>query len=103
MCGGDLSAGTFATLSILGAPPFAGGLLISDFFLFPTPWNGGTLINGGPAIVLGLSMDGAGNLVLPGFPGGFGNFAMYAQVIYLDAATPAGIGFTNALHIQFRP
>jgi hypothetical protein len=103
LCGGDLSAGTFATLSILGTPPFAGGILISDFFLFPAPWNGGTLINGGPGIMLGFNTDGAGNLVLPGFPGGFGNFAMYAQALYLDASTPFGIGFTNALHIQFRP
>jgi hypothetical protein len=103
LCGGDLSSGTFATLSILGTPAFAGGILISDFFLVPTPWNGGTLINPGPAIMLGFNTDGGGNLVLPGFPGGFGNFPMYAQALYLDAGTPFGIGFTNALRIQFRP
>jgi len=103
LCGGDLSSGTFATFSILGTPPFASGILVSDFFLLPAPWSGGTLINGGPALMFGFSTDGAGNMVIPGFPGGFGNFAMYAQAIYLDAATPFGIGFTNGLRIQFRP
>ncbi|HEX6811374.1 MAG TPA: hypothetical protein VF384_07115, partial [Planctomycetota bacterium] len=103
LCGGDLSAGTFATMSILGTPPFAGALLVADFFLVPTPYNGGTLINGAPAIIIGFSTDAGGNLVLPGFPGGFGNWALYAQAIYLDAGQPSGIGFANGLRIQFKP
>jgi hypothetical protein len=103
LCGGDLSFGTSATLAVQGTPPFATGVLIASLFNFASPWNGGLLIDTVPPIILGIGMDGAGNLVIPGFPGGLGDFALYAQVVYEDLAQPLGWGITNALRIQFKP
>lgn len=101
ICGGDLSPGTSATFALEGTPPFATGVLIASLFNFGAPMFGGLLIDPVPPIILGIGTDGAGNLVFPGFPGGFGEFALFGQIIYADAAQPQGYGITNALRIQF--
>lgn len=101
ICGGDLSLGTSATLSVLGTPPFATGVLIADLFLIPSPYAGGQIISPAPSLILAIGMDGGGNLVVP-FPlGGLGEFALYSQIVYEDVSLPGGWGFTNALRIQF--
>jgi hypothetical protein len=104
VCGGDLSYGTSATLAVQGAPPSASLILIASFFNFGQPWNGGLLIDTAPPLLLGLSADPAGNLAIPGFPpGGLGDFALFAQVVYVDPAQALGYGITNAVRIQFKP
>ena len=40
---------------------------------------------------------------MPGFPGGFGNFTLYGQVITNCAVGPQGFCFSNALRIVFKP
>ncbi len=103
LCGGDLSFGTSATLAVEGTPPFATGVLIASLFNFGSPLFGGLLIDSVPPLILGIGMDGAGNLIVPGFPGGLGDFAIYAQVVYADLAQAQGWGITNALRLQFKP
>ncbi|MBX3464232.1 MAG: VCBS repeat-containing protein [Planctomycetes bacterium] len=104
ICGGDLSLGTSATIAVQGTPPFATGVLIASLFNFASPWNGGLLVDTIPPIILGIGMDGGGNLIVPGgLPGGLGDFALYAQVVYEDLAQPLGWGITNAVRIQFKP
>ena len=102
ICGGDLSLGTFSILQVLGMPPSATGVLAADLFLIPSPYAGGLIISPAPALIFPIQADPAGNIVAP-FPlGGLGDFWLYAQVVYADAAQAGGWGITNALRIQFK-
>ncbi len=103
MCGGDLSSGTASDLMLAGAPAGTSGLLIASGFLSPAAWNGGTLIDAAPFLLLPIFTDGTGTFALPGFPGGLGGFAIYAQCVYVDAAQALGVGISNGIRIQFRP
>lgn len=103
MCGGDLSTGTAADIVLSNAPATTNGLFIASGFLNPSPWNGGTLIDGAPFLFLPFFTDGAGTFAIPGFPGGLGGFWIYAQCVYIDAALPLGVGISNGIRIQFRP
>jgi hypothetical protein len=103
ICGGDLSGGTTATFSVLGTPPSAPAILLASQLNLSVPWSGGLLIDMTPPIGLGVSMDPTGNLVIPGFPGGLGDFSIYAQLVYIDAAQAQGWGFTNGLRIVMKP
>jgi hypothetical protein len=103
ICGGDLSTGSPATFAVQGAEPFATGLLVASLFNNPQPLAGGIIVDPGAPLVFQLPMDGAGNFIVPGFPGGFGNFTLYGQVITNCAVGPQGFCFSNALRIVFKP
>ena len=104
ICGGDLSTGSPATMSVTGTPPGAYGLLLVSFFNNPGPLAGGIVVDPSAPLLLDIQMDGAGSLVIPGFPpAGLGDIVLYSQVGYQYPAAPLGIGITNALRIQFKP
>lgn len=109
-CGGDLSLGTTATFAVLGMPPGAATFLVCSFVnlaqTWPSPGPGaGTIIDTGFPLLFFLGgADGAGNIVVPGFPpSGLGNWWLYSQIIYVDAAQAQGWGFTNVVRWQFKP
>lgn len=103
ICGGDLSFGTTATFAVVGAPPSAPAVLLSSLLNVGSPFGGGLLIDPAPPIGIGFAMDPAGNFVIPGFPGGLGDFQVYAQVVYADAGQAQGWGFTNGLLVRQKP
>lgn len=104
ICGGDLSPGTFADVSVTGATPGAFALLVAGGALNPTPFVGGLLVDPAPIFVEVIFMDGAGNFLLPSLPGSLVSpITVYAQVLYDMPSAPQGIGFTNALRVVFKP
>ncbi len=110
ICGGDLSFGTTATWSVLGMPPGAAVFFVASFFNLQQTWpapglGAGTIVDTGfPLLFFFGNADAFGNMVIPGFPpGGIGNFALYSQVIYVDAAQAQGFGFTDVVKMQFKP
>lgn len=110
VCGGDLSFGTTATMSILGTPPGATSFFTAGFFNFAQVWpapgaGSGLILDTNFPLVLYLGpTDGLGNFVVPGFPpSGLGSFALFSQIIYVDPAQAQGFGFTDVVKLQFKP
>jgi hypothetical protein len=104
VCGSDMTTpGAVSTLRVVSMPPSTTGLLLFDLPILPTPWNGGTLVSPAPVVVGPLFADATGAFTTPvplgGLlpPGGF----LHAQVVYLAPPLPAGVGQTNAVHLQW--
>lgn len=103
VCGGDLSAGTFAELTVVGAAPSAPGFLVVGLSNNPTPAKGGTLV---PVPILQLAnivTDPSGGLLIPGIVGGGGPVTSYVQVVIVDGSQPGGFDFTNAVEVDVLP
>jgi len=109
VCGGDLSLGTTATLAFAGMPANTNVFWLGSLFNFAQPWPAAgpgalTLIDLNFPLLLFLGQsDPAGNLTLPGFPGGLGAFDLWTQGIYVDLAQVNGFSATNAVRMQFKP
>lgn len=102
ICGGDLSSGNPADLSLTGATPSSLAGLFVGAVNGQAPFKGGTLV---PVPWLSLTLlgtDGSGDL---GFsvPGGNGPFTAFVQVVYPDGAQALGFGFSNGLQVEFLP
>ena len=99
VCGGDLSTGNDARLTVLGTPANAAGYLVVDFNFTPFPIFGGTIIGftGFP-----VATDANGQLAV-NVPGGSGPVDVYTQYLYLDASLPQQIGFTNGVKLEIKP
>lgn len=102
VCGGDLSSGTSAELSLWGVPAFGPAFLVAGLPGVPVPLKGGTLVPQ-PALVLSLAAGPAGALVLPGLPGGGGPLDLAVQAVHPDATLPGAWGFSNAVSVQLLP
>ncbi len=102
-CGGDLSSGTFADLSIEGAPAFTSALLLGSFSQNPVPFAGGMILTNPLSASLPGVTDAAGDFVLPQVSGGGGPLTIYLQAIYVDDSQTFGLGITNALEAEFLP
>jgi hypothetical protein len=104
VCGGDLSLGNQATLSIVGTPPSAPTLFLATFVNLGQPFMGGVLVDTAPPLVLGWVADANGNVQFEDLPpSGLGNFVLYFQAVYVDGSLPMGYGITNALQVQLLP
>jgi hypothetical protein len=104
ICGGNLqSSGSFSTLQVVSLPGLAGGLLVFDAFLAPTPWNGGTLMSPAPIVLGPIAADANGTFAVPVPLGGLlpPGFFVHTQVVYTDAALPNATGQTNAVKVQW--
>jgi hypothetical protein len=103
MCGGDLSPGTFTTLSVTNLPASAFALLVFDVLPNPSPFAGGELISPAPVVLGQLFVDGSGNSTTPLPLGGLlpPGWSLYAQTVYLDGTLPQGTGVTNALQVTW--
>ncbi len=103
ICGGNLSTGTTADLFVVQAKANAAGLLVAGLQQTPTQFLGGTLIPVPVAIQVSLFTDAAGQVHIPGVPGGSGPVSLYLQFIHVDSALMHGVGLSNAVRLDFLP
>ena len=103
VCGNPLSTGGQADAHLFGAPPSTQAFLFAGLNFNPTPLLGGQLVPTPPSLVLTLTTDSEGQVLLPGITGGGGPATVYAQYLYLDGNLPFGVGFSNAVAIDFLP
>ncbi len=102
VCGGDLSTGTSADLSLFGAPPNTLAIAIVGDTLAPFAWQGG-ILQPSRFVTHAFGTDARGLGMLRGIPGGLGPFSAYTQVVYKDASQGSGWGFSNTLRVELRP
>ncbi len=103
ICGDALTAGGTAEAALIDAPPNSIAVLAAGTTFNPSPWRGGLLVPTPATLVLATSTDASGRVRLTGIPGGNGPFSAYAQYAYLDLSQPLGVGFSNAVRIDFLP
>ena len=103
MCGGDLSSGTSADLSLTGGVPNATAFLLLGVQSNVVPFKGGFLLPVPWLMLLPLPLDGTGAAALPGLPGGGGPLSVYAQAAMHDASQAKGFAMSNALRVDFLP
>jgi hypothetical protein len=103
VCGGDLSVGTTATLSLTGATPGGTVMLFAGLVFGPTPTKGGVLVPVPPSLKFILPLNGAGALSAD-IPGGGGPASIYVQAVYQAPLLPAPHwGFSNAVRVDLLP
>jgi len=103
MCGGDLSTGTTADLLLTGAAPGGTVWMIAGLTQNPTPFKDGTLVPVPLNLVVSLPASGAGQVSVPGIPGGHGPVSLYLQAITQDGSQSQGWAISNALRADFLP
>ena len=103
VCGGDLSMGTSADLTLWGLPAYGQAFLVAGLVGAPTPLKGGTLVPVPFLLLVPVVAGPAGTLVLDGIPGGGGPVSLYVQAVHADGALPGGWGLSNAVRIDLLP
>ena len=103
VCGGDLSSGTTATLSLTGAPPSTTAWLVLCTGTGPTPFAGGLLVPSPITLASPMATDGAGTLTITGIPGGNGPLSLVLQFVVVDGGQVGGYALSNALQLDFLP
>ena len=103
VCGGDLSTGTTADLSLTGAAPSAPMWLLVGGVNNPTPLFGGTILPSPATNIFSAFTDAAGEFTMTGIAGGGGPASLFAQIAYLDAGQVQGLGISNAIRVDFLP
>ncbi len=101
-CGGDLSSGTSANLTLWGGPEAGTVFLLAGISATPTPYKGGTLVPLPLLLLTNVSTGPTGTLVLL-IPGGGGPASLFVQGVLMDASLPGGVGFSNAVRLDFLP
>jgi hypothetical protein len=103
VCGGDLSSGTTAAITLHDAPTFQTAFFAAGAASNPTPLLGGMLVPL-PLVALLVEPTGAwGSVTIPGIVGGGGPSSLYVQCVYTQPALAQGFGFSNAVRIDFLP
>ncbi len=103
VCGGDLSTGTTAELFVKQARPNSAGFLFAGFQETHTHLLGGTLIPFPFALQVAMTTDAEGQAHVPAVPGGNGPVSLYVQFLYADPSQFLGVGFSNAVRLDFLP
>jgi len=103
VCGGDLSTGTTADVTLTGAAPLQPMWLAVGTVNSPTPLFGGTVIPIPTSFLFPGVTDAAGEFSLAGVAGGGGPATLFVQAIYLDAAQAFGFGISNAIQVDYLP
>ncbi len=103
VCGGDLSTGTTAALSVTGAAANQAGILLASTQVSPIPFLGGTLVTVPVLIQVSLFTNAAGQVQIPAIPGGGGPLALDLQYVYVDPSLLHGVGISNAVRVDFKP
>src|SRR5690606_14055210 len=100
VCGGDLSSGAPATMTLSGAMPAGSAIVFAGVQFNPTPVFeiSGTLVPV-PWLLAVTIPTGSGTVALP-VPGGGGPLTLYAQAA---VAKSQGYGVTNAVKIELKP
>ena len=102
VCGGDLSSGTTAEMTLTNAAPSQALLILVSLDNNPTPIAGGTVITSPlfGVIISATDIFGEFNFTVPG---GGGPLTLFAQAIYDDPAQAFGLGISNALQVELLP
>ncbi|HVQ27868.1 MAG TPA: hypothetical protein VMV01_21940, partial [Planctomycetota bacterium] len=98
---GTLASGSPGSLSLTSAKPSALTNLFVSFASTPASFKGGTLVPVPPASTLSLFTNGVGSIPLswPAWPAGLpAGTSLFFQYAIADAAAPAGVALSNALH-----
>lgn len=103
ICGGNLSGGTSATLSLTGAPASELVWILAGFSSNPTAKYGGTVIPLPAAISVFVTTDPSGNLSIPGIPGGSGPLTFFVQALVNDPSQTLGVSISNAVQVDMLP
>ena len=103
VCGGDLSAGTTADLTLSGVPASGLAWLVAGLSATPTPVKGGVLVPVPIALLVPVFGGPAGTVVLADVPGGGGPLSVWVQAVHPDAGLPGGWGFSNAVEVELKP
>ncbi len=100
VCGGDLSSGAPATMTLSGAAPGGSAILFAGLAFSPTPVYelSGTLVPV-PWLLAVTLPTGSGTVQLP-VPGGNGPLTLWAQAAVTKAG---GYGVSNAVRIELKP
>ena len=101
VCGGNLSTGTTADLSITGAVPNQVGLLLIGQQRSAVSFRDGTLLPIPFLQLVPLPADPSGDILISSIPGGGGPLTLYLQFVDPDAAMPKGYRISNALEVDF--
>ena len=103
LCGGDLSTGTTAELRIENLVPLTPTFIAFSAAVNPTPLFGGTIVTIPALVVVEVSANDNGNVVLPGFPGGGGPATIFAQALGFDPNEAGLFEISDALKIDLLP
>ncbi len=104
VCGGDLSTGTNATVSLTGAPANTTAFAVFGLVNGQVAFKGGTLVPVPWLAFTPLTTNGAGAITLNGaVPGGGGPFSAWLQFAIVDGAQAQGFGLSNAVRLDFLP
>lgn len=99
--GGALSSGNKADLRLQFAPANNPVFLLAAASASYTPYKLGVIVPTlSPSVLIPLTTNAAGEVLVKGIPGGYGNFSVYTQVLI---PAPSGIQFSNALKVQLLP
>ena len=99
--GDPLSSGNDATLELTRAPATTRCFVIAGLQANPTPFADGYWVPMPPELILRMRTDADGRLRISGIPGGGGPFDAFVQCIVVDPAQSSGLGFSNAVQIEF--
>ena len=105
VCGDDLSAGTVATMRLVGAPVSSMAYGVATFTLDPVAIYGGTVIDATPDLLMAFPTNPGGTVIVPNLPGGIGVASLYVQMAFVaPASVPVApyLGFSNAVRIDFQ-
>ncbi len=103
VCGGDLSSGTAADLTLTGALPNQSAWFVAGFSNTPLAVFGGTLVPNPVAFLVPVTTDGNGEILVEDIAGGGGPGTVFVQVVSVDPGQVAGFALSNALQLDFLP
>ena len=103
VCGGNLSAGTSATLLLSGAIPNDIVYLAASLTNDQVSILGGTAVSTNPFLIMPVNTDASGEFQMPNVPGGL-NATIYVQAFQVDGTIlPNFLAFSNIVKIVFLP
>ena len=96
---GELLAGTPGSLALEDAAPSSPAVLFISASSTPTPFKGGTLLTVPVLLMLPLSTNPLGGMLLPwaAWPSGLSGASLFFQFAVSDAAAVHGVALSNAL------
>jgi hypothetical protein len=103
VCGGDLSTGTTFDVTLTGALPSTQGWIMGGPTNNPIAALGGMIVPNPTPVFAPFNTDTNGDFSAMGLNGGGGPATFYIQVLYLDGAQVGGVGFSNAVQMNFLP
>lgn len=101
VCGGNLSAGTTATLSLTSAIPNDVAYLLVSPSLDLDPVLGGTVVSLNPILVQQVPTTAQGTYTVGGIIGGIGPLSLHVQFVQVDGSLPQFLAFSNIVRIDW--